>query len=291
MAQISIYPTKVMNITQSYKGSYSHSKNYTGTPRDYPIDDNCGSTGRSYFYAPFDCIIKRIYGVGNKGTNTIWIQSTAKVKTPAFTDYVTVMIIHPNDDTLKKLRVGQVFRQGAAMFLEGNDGNATGYHFHISCGRGKFMGNGWRKNSKGRYVIYTSGGAVPPEKAFYADPLITKIKTAKGLVFVRKVSGNSGQGSASGGSGTAANPYKVGKVLTLLVNLNVRTGPGTNYSRKKRSQLTADGKKYSLKGTYAVYKKGTRVTVKAVRSVGSDIWIKTPSGWICAKKGSKIYAK
>ena len=69
------YPIKTMNITQSYTGTYSHSKNYNGSPRDYPIDDNCGTTGRSYFYAPFDCSIKRIYGVGAKGTNTIWIQS------------------------------------------------------------------------------------------------------------------------------------------------------------------------------------------------------------------------
>ena len=111
------YPTKTMNITQSYTGTYSHSKNYNGSPRDYPIDDNCGTTGRSYFYAPFDCSIKRIYGVGAKGTNTIWIQSQAPVQTPSFTDYVTIMVIHPNDDTLGKLKVGQVFRQGAAMFL------------------------------------------------------------------------------------------------------------------------------------------------------------------------------
>ena len=105
MAQISRYPAKVMNITQSYKGSYSHSKNYNGSPRDYPIDEACADAGRSYFYAPFDCVVKRIYGVGSKGVNTIWIQSTAPVQTPVFTDHVTVMVIHPNDDTLRRLRV------------------------------------------------------------------------------------------------------------------------------------------------------------------------------------------
>lgn len=123
-----------MNITQSYKGSFSHSKNYNGSPRDYPIDEACADAGRSYFYAPFDCVVKRIYGVGSKGVNTIWIQSTAPVQTPVFTDYVTVMVIHPNDDTLRRLRVGQLFRKGTAMFLEGTDGRATGNHFHISCG-------------------------------------------------------------------------------------------------------------------------------------------------------------
>ena len=91
MAQISRYPAKVMNITQSYKGSFSHSKNYNGSPRDYPIDEACADAGRSYFYAPFDCVVKRIYGVGSKGVNTIWIQSTAPVQTPVFTDHVTVI--------------------------------------------------------------------------------------------------------------------------------------------------------------------------------------------------------
>ena len=43
MAQISRYPAKVMNITQSYKGSFSHSKNYNGSPRDYPIDEASAS--------------------------------------------------------------------------------------------------------------------------------------------------------------------------------------------------------------------------------------------------------
>lgn len=36
-------------------------------------------------------------------------------------------------------------------------------------------------------------------------------------------------------------------------------------------------------------KKGTRVTCKDVRKVGSDIWIKIPSGWIAAYYGGKKY--
>ena len=182
------YPVKTMNITQSYTGTYSHSKNYNGRPRDYPIDDNCGTTGRSYFYAPFDCSIKRIYGVGAKGTNTIWLQSQMPVQTPSFTDYVTIMVIHPNDDTLGKLKVGQVFRQGAAMFLEGNDGRATGYHFHISAGRGRAQGNGWKQNTRGAWVLSTSGGNYPPEKIFYIDPAFTKVQGTKGLQFVIQLS-------------------------------------------------------------------------------------------------------
>lgn len=304
MAQISRYPAKVMNITQSYKGSFSHSKNYNGSPRDYPVDEACADAGRSYFYAPFDCVVKRIYGVGSKGVNTIWIQSTAPVQTPAFTDHVTVMVIHPNDDTLRRLRVGQLFCKGTAMFLEGTDGRATGNHFHISCGRGRLRGNGWRKNSLGKFVIDVSGGAVPPEKVFYVDTSFTSVRQTKGLAFRRITGGTAGSSGASGASGSAGvsgggsasssgigRAYKVGRTVTLQVNLNVRSGPGTNYTRKRRSQLTANGKKHALNGVYAVYRKGTRVTIMAVRSIGADVWIKTPSGWICGKKGSRIYVK
>ena len=35
----------------------------------------------------------------------------------------------------------------------------------------------------------------------------------------------------------------MGRTVTLQVNLNVRSGPGTNYTRKRRSQLTANGRK------------------------------------------------
>ena len=85
----------------------------------------------------------------------------------------------------------------------------------------------------------------------------------------------------------------MGRTVTLQVNLNVRSGPGIEvlYRVKRRSQLTANGKKHALNGVYAVYREGTRVTIMAVRSIGADVWIKTPSGWICGKKGRRIYVK
>ena len=41
------YPCKVMNITQGYIGNYSHEPHTTGSPKDFPWDEACGSTGRS----------------------------------------------------------------------------------------------------------------------------------------------------------------------------------------------------------------------------------------------------
>lgn len=180
-----IYPTKVMNITQNYNGKTSHYSESHGKPCAYPIDENCGSTGRGYFYAPCDLVVKRIYGVGGPGTNTIWLESKKKVELAnGKTSYVTIRVTHPNDDTLKKYKVGQKYKQKERMFLEGNDGQATGFHFHIEINTCKFKeldGNGWVKNNKGAWV--TSPKSIKPEEAFYVDKNFTKIVGSAGLKF------------------------------------------------------------------------------------------------------------
>ena len=77
-------------------------------------------------------------------------------------------------------------------------------------------------------------------------------------------------------------------VYTLLADhLRVRTGPGTGYTTKSRKQLTVNAREHAYSN--GTLKKGTRVTCKDVRKVGSDIWIKIPSGWIAAYYGGKKY--
>jgi hypothetical protein len=138
------YPCKTMNISQNYNGSTSHYNSSHGSPKDYPIDEACEDTGRSSMYCPCDkMIIKRIYGVGDSRTNTIWLRSTEKVKTPGGEDYIVMMVIHPLDDDLSNLHEVQEFSKGDFMFKEGDDGHATGYHFHISIGFGDIVGTGW----------------------------------------------------------------------------------------------------------------------------------------------------
>ena len=57
--------------------------------------------------------IVKIYGVGASGTNTIWLESTTKVDFADGTnDYITLLITHPNDDDLKRLKKGQTFTRG-----------------------------------------------------------------------------------------------------------------------------------------------------------------------------------
>lgn len=180
------YPAKVMGISQNYNGSLSHKNASNGNIKAYPIDDACGTKGRSYFYAPCDVIIRRIYGVGNKGTNTIWMESKNKIKLANGKEsYVTILVTHPEDDDLSKIKVGQTFKQGTKMFREGKDGFATGYHFHIevaACKFSKLKNKGWVKNNKNAWVI--SNDSIKPEQAFFVDKEFTKIEESKGLKFI-----------------------------------------------------------------------------------------------------------
>ena len=67
----------------------------------------------------------------------------------------------------------------------------------------------------------------------------------------------------------------------------MRTGAGTNNAAKSYNQLTANAKQNAYSN--GCLKKGTAVTCQAVKTVGSDIWMKIPSGWIAAYYGGKKY--
>lgn len=212
-----IYPIKIMNITQTYKNDFSHSRHTVGTPKDYPIDDNCGATGpNGYFYCPCDAMtVKKIYGIGSSSSNVLWLESTTPVITPTFTDYVTIMIGHIEDAELNKLKIGQTFTRKEPIAIEGKDGFATGEHFHIVVGRGKFKGSGWVKNTNDIWVINTTGGSVKPEDAFFIDNTFTTIKNSAGLNFLDLYIPN-----------IEEDDY----YYTTAESLNIRLGPGTNFN-------------------------------------------------------------
>ena len=84
--------------------------------------------------------------------------------------------------------------------------------------------------------------------------------------------------------------YTVGKVYELQVELKVRTAAGTNNSAKTHNQLTLDGRKHD-KDKDGALDKGTKVTCQAVKVIGSDVWIKSPSGWMAAYYQGQYYIK
>ena len=84
--------------------------------------------------------------------------------------------------------------------------------------------------------------------------------------------------------------YTVGKVYTLQTELKVRTGAGISSAAKTHSQLTVDGRKND-KDKDGALDAGTKVTCQAIKVIGSDVWMKAPSGWMAAYYQGKYYIK
>lgn len=187
MANYATYPFEVMRITQTYNGTTSHKPHTTGNYKDYPIDEGGKDTGKQACYCPCDeIVIKRVYGVGGNGVNTIFWESTSEVNFADNTKgYLCGLFTHTVDSDLKNVKVGTKFKRGQIVCKEGTDGG-VGMHLHMSFGKGHLQGNGWRKNSNGKYVLYCSGGAFKPEVILYVDKNFTTIKSNAGLAFKTK---------------------------------------------------------------------------------------------------------
>ena len=155
------------------------------------------------------------------------------------------------------------------------------------------------KYSKNLYVLRkTAGSAILVECCFVDNQNDASHWNADkcGDAIASAIAGKTVAGTTSAGSAPAPTPtpapsgpsYRTGTVYTLLADhLRVRTGPGTGYATKSRKSLTANAREHAYSN--GTLKKGTRVTCKDVRKVGSDIWIKIPSGWIAAYYGGKKY--
>lgn len=220
MSNYVIYPFKNMRITQTYNGGTSHKPHTTGNLKDYPIDEGGKDTGREAVYCPCDEIkIKRVYGVGSSGVNTVFFESTAKCNfADGTTDYLCGLITHSNDSDIKDLKVGQTFKRKEIICYEGTDGG-VGMHAHISFGKGILKGNGWVKNSNGKYVLNASNGAFKPEQICYVDKAFTKVLNTNGLSF-KDLPKEPAYKSFTGYVNVDA-----------ISALNVRSGPGTDTAK------------------------------------------------------------
>ena len=273
-----VYPCEIMRITQNYLGKTSHLPHTTGNIKDYPFDEACKDTGRDYLYCPCDEMkVIRIYGVGTRGTNTIWLESTSKVLfADGTTDYFTMLITHPNDDDLRKIKTGDIFIRGEKICREGNDG-ATANHLHISGGKGKYKGNGWACNTKNKYVLTTSKGAFKPEALFYLDTKFTTVVSKGGIAFKNLP------------NGAYAPTYTTGKYQVTKANtLRVRFKPNATGAYKKFDELYSvtqnNIKKISGDKPVDGFPKGLKFTVTKVQ----DNWGYSKSGWTCLDYCTKV---
>lgn len=81
-----------------------------------------------------------------------------------------------------------------------------------------------------------------------------------------------------------------GRDYVLLNNMNVRKAPSKNAPLVGHKGLSTDGKKHDANKNGSL-DKGTIVTCKDVFLYGSEMWLKCPSGWVCAKDDTNIYVK
>ena len=84
--------------------------------------------------------------------------------------------------------------------------------------------------------------------------------------------------------------YAVGATYTIQVDqLSVRVGAGTNCARKTYEQLSINARQNAYNN--GCLKKGTQVTCLETKQVGSDIWMRIPSGWCAAYYNGECYIK
>jgi len=84
-------------------------------------------------------------------------------------------------------------------------------------------------------------------------------------------------------------PYKESDTYLTQQDLYVRDKP--NGEKVKFDKLTDNAKEHAKKDLfgYAILKAGTRVTCKGLSATETCIWMKIPSGWICARNSKHIY--
>lgn len=91
-------------------------------------------------------------------------------------------------------------------------------------------------------------------------------------------------------SEAAASPYSVGQTYTTNTDLNIRSAP--NGAKVKYDNITENAKLHAKKEFItgnAILCAGTRVTCQVLSEDKGTMWMKIPSGWICAYNTKKVY--
>ena len=74
--------------------------------------------------------------------------------------------------------------------------------------------------------------------------------------------------------------YEVGKTYTLQEDMNVRVSADKNSKIVSKNKWSKDALKH--RSSNGMLMKGTKITVKEIKEVNGAIWVKSPTGWMCA---------
>ncbi len=147
-------------------------------------------------------------------------------------------------------------------------------------------GGDWKNPTDMPHIYLPDWGKTPKQlKAQYQTPDRFK-KT-----WNHDSSESPGSGSSDTGSSKPEKvpSYRVGNVYTIkasdLIVRKTAGGAPVGYTG-----LTTDGQKHD-KDKDGALDRGTRITCKGIKYRNDQIWLKIPSGWVCAKDGNKIYVK
>lgn len=195
--------------------------------------------------------------------------------------------------------VGRTYTITASSGLKVRTGAGTGYSQKLTT---QLTASGRQNAKSGKYAVLKCGTRITVQAVKTLSNGQVWVKTPSGWICAKQGSkvylggasaaastSTSSKSTVSASSGKSSS-YSVGKNYTLQANLKVRKGAGTNYGQKLRKNLTAGGQKAAVSGTYAVLRKGTKVTCQAVKVLANgEVWMQIPSGWICAKQAGKAY--
>lgn len=260
-----MYPCKNMRITQGYdEGSHKSS---------YAIDDGEIDTGRSTAYAPYSGTVKVIYP---QYENQVFFESDEPVLFADGTvDYAVTLVEHQNSPMAYGMAVGKHYNQGEPFYVEGGRyagvNNRVASHIHMEFARGKYQR--WYKNASGTYSLRD---AKRPQDCCFIDDSY-------------QIFNDNGYGFKNASSVA----YETGN-YQCLYNMNVRTGAGTDFAKKKVSELTEDGKAHATSQNMndnAIYKKDTVFTAKEIIYNEDSVWARSPSGYICIADTELVYCQ
>lgn len=268
--EVLLYPLESIRITQSYKGSTSHSSNQVSDTGLWDVTGVTGDNPKGYIYAPCTMIVK-VIKTGYVNGNTVILQSKDKVHLPnGNLDFVCFGFAH---DNVLDVKVGQEVVQGQHIGNCGSYGNVTGVHSHLMLRVGKWIyGNTiptcW--NKKG-YKIFYLPNAVNIDKFFYKDNVRT-IDTSNidGVIKLDwKEHDDMDLNILKVDRDNTRHQVEIKEAL-----INARSEHSTSSTKTKLGKLPV--------GIYNVYETYDDGTYKWFR-VGSGVWVATLSSWTCYK--------